>query len=309
MTTVTVRVPATTANLGPGFDCLGLALDIWNETIFSLEGSDALAVVTGEGAGQLPQDSSNLILQSALRVYEMQGKKPEPGLLIRCFNQIPISSGLGSSAAAALTGVLGANALLGNPLTRQQVLDLVTEIEHHPDNAGAALEGGLVVASIVDGRVISRPVWDGSIGGDVLQVAVVLPEVTLSTKAARAALPKKVPFSDAVENLAMTPLVIQALVAGDLELLGQVMVDKLHQPYRLPLISGATEAIESARQSGAAAAVLSGAGPSVIAFGLEGLDQVAAAMQKAFETAGIKSRKFVVPVSKVGAVTLHEIAE
>lgn len=306
MTTLSVRVPATTANLGPGFDCLGMALDIWNETIFSLEGSGYLAVVTGEGSGQLPQDESNLILQSALRVYEMQGKKPEPGLLIRCFNQIPIGSGLGSSAAAALTGVLGANALLGDPLTRQQVLNLVTEIEHHPDNASAAMEGGLVIASLVNGRVIERPVWDGSIGGDVLQMAIVLPEVTLSTKAARAVLPRKVMFADAVENLAMTSLVIQAFKAGDLDLLGEVMVDKLHQPYRLPLIPGAVKAIEAARHSGAAAAVLSGAGPSVIAFGLEGLNQVANAMQKAFEGVGKPSRKFVTSISKAGAVVLYE---
>ncbi len=236
----------------------------------------------------------------------MQGKKPEPGLLIRCFNQIPIGSGLGSSAAAALTGVLGANALLGDPLTRQQVLNLVAEIEHHPDNASAALEGGLVVASLVNGRVIQRPIWDGSIGGDVLQMAIVLPEVILSTKAARAALPRKVLFADAVENLAMTSLVIQALKTGDLDLLGEVMVDKLHQPYRLPLIPGAAEAIEAARHSGAATAVLSGAGPSVIAFGLEGLDQVANAMQKAFSNAGKASRKFVTSVSKVGAVILRE---
>jgi homoserine kinase len=283
-----------------------MALDIWNETIFSLEGSDALAVVTGEGAGQLPQDETNLILQSALRVYELHGKKPEPGLLVRCFNQIPIGSGLGSSAAAALTGVLGANALLGDPLTRQQVLDLVTEIEHHPDNAGAALEGGLVVASSVNGRVINRPVWDGTIGGDVLQMAIVMPEVSLTTKAARVVLPKRVSFSDAVQNLAMTALVIQVLQMGDLELLGEVMVDKLHQPYRLPLIPGAREAIDAARQSGAAAAVLSGAGPSVIAFGLEGLDQIANAMQKAFSDAGKGSRKFVTSVTKVGAAVLYE---
>jgi homoserine kinase len=137
-------------------------------------------------------------------------------------------------------------------------------------------------------------------------MAIVLPEVILSTKSARAVLPKKVLFTDAVENVAMTPLVIEALKLGDLDLLGQVMVDKLHQPYRLPLIPGAAEAIEAARQSGAAAAVLSGAGPSVIAFGLEGMDQVANAMQKAFESAGKPCRKFVTSISKAGAVVLHE---
>ena len=302
MKTVTVRVPATTANLGPGFDCLGLALDLWNETIFSYEGRGAVAVVTGEGADRIPLDGSNLILKSALRVYDMLGKKPQPGLLVRSFNAIPVGSGLGSSAAAALAGVLGANALLGDPLSQLQVLELVTGIEHHPDNAAAALHGGLVLVGLAGEHIVHRPVWDGTLGGDVLQAAVALPDVALSTAAARKALPAKVPLADAVSNMAMTALVLEALKSGDLGLLGEVMVDKLHQPYRLPLIPGAAEAIQAARKSGAAAAALSGAGPSVIAFGLEGMDQVAKSMQRAFSDAGHTCRVFLTCVSGRGAL-------
>src|SRR5690606_8437566 len=144
-------------------------------------------------------------------------------------------SGLGSSAAAALTGVLGANALLGSSLNQQQILKLVTEIEHHPDNAAAALEGGLVLVGKVNDEVVYRTVWDGTMGGDILQAAVVLSDVALSTTAARKALPTKVALSDAVSNMAMTAFVLEAFRNGDLGLLGDVMVDKLHQPYRLPL--------------------------------------------------------------------------
>lgn len=304
MKSVTVRVPATTANLGPGFDCLGMALDIWNEAIISLEGRGRVAVVTGEGADKIPANHNNLILKSAMRVFDLVGKKPEPGILVRSFNEIPVGSGLGSSAAAALTGVLGANALLGNPLNRQQILELVTEIEHHPDNAAAALAGGLVLVGMVNNQIIYRSEWDGTMGGDILQAAVVLPDVALSTVVARKALPKKVALSDAVSNMAMNAFVLEAFRNNDLGLLGDVMVDKLHQPYRLPLIPGAAEAIMAARKSGAAAAVLSGAGPSVIAFGLEGLDQVAKSMQNAFKEAGKSSRIFLTHVSSQGAHTI-----
>jgi len=306
MKSVTVRVPATTANLGPGFDCLGMALDIWNETIFSLEGRGMVAVVSGEGADQIPTDQNNLILKSAMRVYDLMGKRPEPGMLVRCYNAIPVGSGLGSSAAAALTGVLGANARLGSPLNQQQILKLVTEIEHHPDNAAAALEGGLVLVGKVNDEVVYRTVWDGTMGGDILQAAVVLPDVALSTTAARKALPTKVALSDAVSNMAMTAFVLEAFRNGDLGLLGDVMVDKLHQPYRLPLIPGSTEAILAARKSGAAAAVLSGAGPSVITFGLEGMEQVAKSMQHAFKEAGQASRIFLARVSSRGAQVIMD---
>lgn len=306
MKSVTVRVPASTANLGPGFDCLGMALDIWNETIFSLEGRGMVAVVTGEGAEQISTNQNNLILKSAMRVYDLMGKKPAPGLLIRCFNAIPVSSGLGSSAAAVLTGALGANALLGNPLNNLQILELVTEIENHPDNAAAALEGGLVLVGKVNDKVVYRRAWDGTMGGDILQAAVVLPDVALSTTAARKALPARVALSDAVSNMAMTAFVLEAFRNGDLGLLGDVMVDRLHQPYRLPLIPGAAEAIQAARKNGAAAAVLSGAGPSVIAFGLEGLEQVAKTMQHSFKEAGQTSRIFITRVSKWGAQVITD---
>lgn len=301
MKTVTVRVPATSANLGPGFDCLGLALDLWNETVLSLEGDDIIVVINGEGQGKLARDRSNLIAQAVQTFYD-RVKLPAPtGLLIRSYNHIPLSSGLGSSAAALVTGILGANALAGNLLGRTELLQLLTELEGHGDNVAPAVLGGMAVVSGAGESVVYRRVWDGMVGGDTLQAAVVLPEVDLSTSQARALLPQQVSLADAVFNLQKTALVMYAFEKGDLALLGDVMTDRLHQPYRLAVIPGADAAIQAARQAGAAAAALSGAGPSIIAFGLEELAPVAQAMQKAFREASLNSRPFVTRVSAVGA--------
>lgn len=301
MKSITIRVPATSANLGPGFDCLGLALNIWNETVFSLEGDDCTVVVSGEGSGLLPKDRTNLIADAAYSLFHKLGRMPQTGLLIRCHNQIPLSSGLGSSAAALVTGILGANVLLGNPLSQQELLSILTEMEGHGDNVTPAVLGGLVVVSGAGENVVYRRVWDGSIGGDTLQVVVVLPEINLSTTQARALLPANVPLSDAVFNLQKTALVMHAFETGDLALLGEVMVDRLHQPYRLSSIPGGEAAIKAARSAGAAAAAISGAGPSIIAFGLEDMQSVGQAMQTAFEQVGLKSRIFLTSVLKTGS--------
>jgi homoserine kinase len=298
---ITVRVPATSANLGPGFDSLGLALDIWNETIFSLEGEDCTVVVTGEGSGTLPKDQTNLIAQAAYSLYDSLQQKPDPGLLVRCFNQIPLTSGMGSSAAALVTGLLGANALMGNPLNQQEILSILTEMEGHGDNVSPAILGGLVAVSGAGENVAYRRVWDGSIGGDILQAAIVLPEINLPTSQARAILPAVIPHADAVFNLQKAILVVHAFETGDLELLGEVMVDRLHQPYRLAMIPGGEAVIEQARKAGAAAAAISGAGPSIIAFGLEDMNPIADAMQAAFKQAGIQSRRFITTVCSTGA--------
>lgn len=301
MKTAIVRVPATSANLGPGFDCLGLALDLWNETIFTLEGDQCMVVASGEGQGTLPHDDTNLIAQSARTLFKKVQIDPGPGLLIRSYNQIPLSSGLGSSAAALVTGILGANALIGNPLPEVKLLQLLTEMEGHGDNVAPAMLGGLAIVSGSGKSVNYRKVWDGMVGGETLQAAVVLPEIQLSTQQARELLPREVPLADAVFNLQRTALLVHAFESGDLVLLGEMMVDKLHQPYRLEAIPGAAAAIQAARSAGAAAAALSGAGPSVIALGLEEMQAVAAAMQAAFTAAGVASRMFLTAVTNRGA--------
>jgi homoserine kinase len=282
---ITVRVPATTANLGPGFDCLGLALDLWNSAIFRVTAGESRVDAQGEGADQLPRGHSNLILQAASLLFEHCGKAT-PGLHLRCINQIPLGSGLGSSAAAVLLGLMGANDLL----------DLAVRLEGHPDNAAAALYGGVVtvIRSPADRWLVRRfdlPDW---------QAAYVLPEIDFPTHLARAALPGQVMLADAVFNIGRAALVLEALRTSDPVLLGAVMEDRLHQPYRLPLIPGAAAALAAACRSGGAAA-LSGAGPSVIAFLMTDPGEACRAMTAAFAQAGITARALALQTTNRGA--------
>ncbi|HEY3343295.1 MAG TPA: homoserine kinase [Anaerolineaceae bacterium] len=297
--TITIRVPATTANLGPGFDCLGLALDLWNEASFSTEGEGVRMDIHGLGVGVLPEGPENTLAAQALYLISVCGKPIPPNLLIRCENRIPPGSGLGSSAAAVLTGLLGGNALIGSPLSMDEILQLAVEAEGHPDNAGAALLGGLVLSARLDNGVVARKVPVAA-----LQAAVVTPDFNLPTHQARSALPRQVPLADAVFNLGRTALTIEALRSGDLELLGQAMQDRLHQPYRLRLIPGAEQAFQSALTAGAAAVAISGAGPSVIAFASKNLEQIAKAMQTAFAGAGLLSRSAILAITELGAQVL-----
>jgi homoserine kinase len=296
MRTVRVRVPATTANLGPGFDCLGLALDLWNEANFSLAGRGVRVQVSGEGAGRLPGGAGNLVARAFLYYYRGAGLDEPAGVRIECHNAIPSGSGLGSSASAVLQGLLAADALSGCALPWAEILKLAVDLEGHADNAAAALHGGLTVAVHSEERWLVRRF-------DVppLRAALVLPDVDLPTHTARKALPTHVPHADAVFNSSRTPLVVEALRAGDLELLGQVMEDRLHQPYRLPLIPGAVEALRAARAAGAAAAAISGAGPSLIAFCAADPRPAGEAMAAAFLAAGVPARIFDLTATSLGA--------
>ncbi|NWG07172.1 MAG: homoserine kinase [Chloroflexi bacterium] len=290
----TVNVPATSANLGPGFDSLGLALDLWNETTVT-PANDFSVSVTGEGADRLALNRNNLILRAAQTLAEHAGRSLPP-FHAECVNAIPLSSGLGSSAAAVVTGLLAGNLLLDNPLLKEEILNLASELEGHPDNVAPALLGGLVVSTMHAGRVIARPI---PVDMDMC-ITIVLPDFHISTRQARAALPKKIPMRDAVHNISRAVLVTEALRDGDLSLLGRVMTDSLHQPYRLPLIPGAQEAMDAARQTGAEAVALSGAGPSLIAFSKTETG-AGESMRRVFEAAGLQARVFSLRVSGRGA--------
>lgn len=297
---VHVRVPATTANLGPGFDALGLALDLWNETIWTPTRDGQIRVtICGEGAGVLPCDATNGIVAAALSLYERVGA-PCEGLHVHCINRIPLGSGLGSSSAARLSGLLGANALLGEPLSRQEILQLAIEAEGHPDNVAPAMLGGLVVSILHDGRFISTPLPARARRAPI-RVTVVLPALDLPTEHARSILPRTIDRQDAIFNISRAVLVVEALRTGNLELLGQAMADRLHQPYRLPLIPGAQSAMEAALRAGAAAVALSGAGPSLIAFSNDWTPAIGEAMQREFARAGLPARVFHLRISERGA--------
>jgi homoserine kinase len=295
---ITIRVPATSANLGPGFDSLGLALDLWNETIITLA-IEYTVQVRGEGKEKLSLGENNLIIQSAQKLADCVGKHLPP-FHMDCVNQIPLSSGLGSSAAAKLTGLLAANSLLGKPLSTDEILNLGTEMEGHPDNVAPALLGGLVVSTMEDGNVVAHKIV-GAENVPPLYITVVLPEFHLPTQESRTALPQQVSLKDAVHNISRTVMVAEAFRNGDGELLGKAMTDTLHQPHRLPLIPGAQAAMTAAKAAGASAAALSGAGPSVIAFSSIQDLAIGEAMKHAFEERGLQARIFPLKMSNHGA--------
>jgi homoserine kinase len=319
MKKVIVRVPATTANLGPGFDSLGLALDLWNEAEFTRgpksaahrtggskhESTNGISLtIEGEGEDALPRDKGNAIVGAALQLFKLMGKEPD-GLNIHCINRIPLVSGMGSSSAALLTGMLGANRLLGNPFRRDEILKMATQSEGHPDNVVPAMLGGLVASAIKNGEVVSRKLLVSP-----MTITVVMPDYYFPTKAAREILPEYVLREDAIFNLSRAVLVIKALETGDLPLLGEIMEDALHQPYRLPLIPGALEAIQAAKKAGASAVALSGAGPSLIAFSGQPADaEIGIVMKEAFERAGLAARIFPLNISHSGASVIERTVE
>jgi homoserine kinase len=291
---LTIKVPATSANLGPGFDALGLALDLWNETTVT-PADEFTATVTGEGADRLSSGKHNLIVRAAQRLAERAGKTLPP-FHAECVNAIPLSSGMGSSSAAILTGLLAGNALLNEPFSREEILNLASEMEGHPDNVAPALLGGLVVSMVENGKVIAQQI---PVAMDIC-ITIVLPDFYITTKQARAALPKRITMKNAIHNISRVVLVVEALRTGELDLLGKAMTDTLHQPYRLKLIPGAASAMEAAREAGAAAVALSGAGPSLIAFSRTE-SGIGESMKRAFESSGLRARVFSLGVSSEGA--------
>ncbi len=294
---IRIKIPATTANLGPGFDTLGLAVNLWNEV--EITPAERFSItVKGEGAGVLPQDGSNLIVQAAQQVFNRAGKKL-PALHFHCANRIPLGAGLGSSSAAVLGGLLAANVLLEEPFSAAQILKMAVEVEGHPDNAAPALAGGLVSSMMADGQIITR-----SLAVKALCLTVALPDFAFPTRQARAVLPQQIARADAIYNISRAVLVVEALRSGDLELLEQAMDDRLHQPYRLPLVPGAQAAMEAMKAAGAAAVALSGAGPSLVAFSGAHDGQVGAAALHAFQAAGLDGRVFYLKISRKGAQTL-----
>lgn len=297
MNPVKIIVPATTANLGPGFDSTGMALTLYNEITFTPLASGLEIEICGEGADQLPRDASNLVYEAAQVVFERLGDAPA-GLCIQANNAIPVGSGLGSSSAAIIGGIVGANALLGSPLNKLQLLELAAEIEGHTDNIAPALFGRLTMGLITDGQVFFERL-------DVppLTVVIVLPEFQMLTSEARAALPAMIPYGDAVYNIGRIPFVLRALQNADYNMMAYAMRDRLHEPYRFPLIPGMDAATTAARTAGAAAVALSGAGPSLIAFAPDKHQQIAAAAQAAFAANGLASRTFILNIDTEGTRT------
>ncbi len=256
--TVTVRAPATTANMGPGFDCLAMALDIWNTVRVDLDGDGI--VVNGEGKEELPTDQTNLVYRSFAMPFEKTGR-PVPRAGIVCDNRIPLARGLGSSAAAAVTGLLAGNELCGRPLDRTQILELAAEVEGHPDNVSAALFGGCQIV-VQDGQGLTTsavPIAQG------LRAVVFVPDDPMPTDEVRSVLADQIERRDAVYNMGRVALLVAALVTGDLTHLGTATQDRLHQPARQAIYPAMKNIFRAALSAGALGVFLSGAGSSVLA--------------------------------------------
>jgi homoserine kinase len=251
------------ANLGPGFDCLALALDI--RTSFEVDTQTGAAVtVAGEGSEEIPQDPSNLVLLAAHRVAREAGRRL-PEFAVHGHNRIPLERGLGSSAAAVVAGVLIGNEVLGTGYGSERLLDLAVEVEGHADNVGACLRGGLVIAYRADEGWWTERLDPAS----ELRPVILIPEtVRVSTDGARRALPAEVPFADAAFNVSRAALAVVALTSRP-DLLWTALEDRLHQPHRLPLAPASQRLFEEIRRTGVPVCVC-GSGPSLLAFEAEG---------------------------------------
>ena len=270
---VSVKVPATSANLGPGFDTLGMALSFYDELeVEAVSGSGAVVEVIGEGAGDVPTDASNLVVRSIAYVFEKRGQTL-PGLKLRAHNIIPHGRGMGSSGAAVVSGIMAAKGLLEGieEFTPQDLLQLATDLEGHPDNVAPALFGGLTIA------------WEDAKGPHHKKLIVhrgvspleLVPNFKMSTATARALQPETVPHEDAVFNVSRSALLVAALTQSP-ELLMAATEDRLHQDYRAEAMPEAGKVIAMMREHGHAA-VVSGAGPSVLVLASDPAERLDAA--------------------------------
>ncbi|MEO3947130.1 homoserine kinase [Gorillibacterium sp. CAU 1737] len=257
--TAVVQVPASTANLGPGFDSLGMALDLYAWVAMSTA-EETQVHLHGQETQGLPKGADNLLVQVARKVFERAGLQA-PELEVSVYSEIPLTRGLGSSASAIIGALVAANELLLDPLPREVLFQMACAMERHPDNVGASLYGGIVIAY-----------WDGKeaqhlkvVPESHLEAVVAIPEFELSTKKARGVLPEALPMRDAVFNIGHSNVLVAALCQGRYDLIRSAMKDKLHQPYRAPLIPGMEEVLAGAADHGALGAALSGAGPTLIA--------------------------------------------
>lgn len=268
---VSVKVPATSANLGPGFDCLGIALPIYNtvtidETVLPGTGVEINILSQDENFDDLiidhiPTDENSIVYKAVELLYNSIGQTPSE-LKINIQTQIPVTRGLGSSAAVIVGALIAANHLLGEPADESAILSIATEIEGHPDNVTPAVVGGLVLSSMEDdGSILYRKIdWP-----EDWAITVCIPDVELATEISRSVLPENVPMQDAVFNTKRMGMLIQAIHAQDEELIKAALTDKLHQPYRAKLVPWMDEINQSIKHDDDIfGCVLSGAGSTVL---------------------------------------------
>ncbi|MDR3349035.1 MAG: homoserine kinase [Acidaminococcales bacterium] len=260
--TVTVKVPATSANCGPGFDSIGLACAIYNTLTLSCGGLPGIRLaVTGQGEEFLKPSEKNFAVMAIRRVLR-EADWNRPGLDIKMHNGIPMSRGLGSSAAAIVGGMAAANALAGGKLSRERIFELATEMEGHPDNVAPAIYGGFTISFMENGkpRCMRLDPPDG------IRMVAAVPDFPLPTKLARDALPEKAAYRDAVFNIGRAALLAASIAKGDVSFLRFALKDKLHQPYRGKFIPGMENVFAAAEKAGALGSFISGSGSALMSF-------------------------------------------
>ncbi len=253
-------IPASSGNMGVGFDCAGLAIAIHNCIDFEARES-GLIIEQNEPTPYIPCNEKNMIFRAAKYTADKLGREL-PGLYLKQYNAIPYTRGMGSSAACSVGGILIANTVLNAKLNKDEILEIATELEGHPDNAAPAIFGGACVSAKHAGGILTRfiPIRED------LALCLAIPAFTLSTKKARSVLPKQVSTADAVSNISRMGLLISSLYSGDYSALRIALDDKLHQPYRKNLISHFDDVVRAFYDCGAYGACLSGAGPTILAF-------------------------------------------
>lgn len=309
---VSVKVPASSANIGPGFDCLGIALPIYNtitieETVLPGTGIEINLMSEDESIDEMvfdniPRDENNIVYKAVEMLYNSIGQEPSE-LKINIQAQIPIARGLGSSSSIIVGGLLAANELLGNPADETALLAIATEVEGHPDNVAPAILGGCVLSNQEDDGTLSYfklnwpEEWD---------LTVCVPDFQLATEIARSVLPKEVPMSDAVFNAKHLAMLIQAINTKDTKLMKLALKDKLHQPYREKLVPGMKEIIEAFKhEENVLGCVLSGAGPTLLVISHKyDLDKIKSTVKDIWNQQNIKADVRTLKVEEQGAIVI-----
>ena len=313
---ISVKVPATTANIGPGFDCLGLALPMYNtvtieETVLPGTGVEINVLVNENVTDEfslehIPLDENSIVYKAVELLYNSIGQTPSE-LKITIHSEIPIARGLGSSASVIVGGLIAANELLGRPADEAALLSIATEVEGHPDNVTPAIVGGVTISSSEeDGSIVYRKLpWP-----EEWLLTLCVPEYELPTEIARSVLPKEVPLEDAIFNTKRMGMFVQAVHTKDEELMKLALKDKLHQPYRMKLVPGLEKIMENLKhEENVLGCVLSGAGPSILIISKKNnIDRMKTIVKETWDELNIKAQLHTLTVENQGAHVVSHIA-
>lgn len=294
---VTVKVPATSANLGSGFDSVGVALQLYN-TISAEETDGEIKIeVTDESSKYIPLDERNLVYRTMMSTFDRIGYKPK-GLHIVQTNNIPVTRGMGSSSASIVGGIMAANRICNDPMSRQEIIDFASYLEGHPDNVTPAVTGGMAVAVKNRGiKYINFP-----INNQKLSFAVYIPNFSLRTKVARAALPELASYRDASYNIGRAAMLTSAMLTENYELLSTALQDRLHQYYRKRLIGGSSKVFYEAEKCGAIGTYISGSGSAMVSIVLKENEAQFYSKMNSYITNNFRNWQFkFVPADNVGA--------